>query len=126
MRAVVVPELLIVSAFVVWTFVAVMYRFPVTARFETERYSMFAAPGTYKLENVASGPVKVMTEETLRSCVLMYGIVNVSKKNVAFAAFAVMDPFTLNVSVTVTFVRFDVPYTFRVLVPYTTAEFTVK
>jgi hypothetical protein len=39
----------------------------------------------------------------------MYGIVNVSKKNVAFAAFAVMDPLTLNVSVTVTFVRFDVP-----------------
>ena len=109
MRAVVVPELLIVSAFVVWTFVAVMYRFPVTAKLETERYSMFAAPGTYKLENVASGPVKFMTEETLRSCVLMYGIVNVSKKNVAFAAFAVMDPFTLNVSVTVTFVRFDVP-----------------
>ena len=56
----------------------------------------------------------------------MYGMVNVSKKNVAFAAFADTDPLTLNVSVTVTFVRFDVPYTFNVLVPYTTAEFTVK
>jgi hypothetical protein len=75
---------------------------------------------------VASGPVKVMTEETLRFCVLMYGIVKVSKKNVVFAAFEVMAPLTLNVSVTVTFVRFDVPYTFRVLVPYTTAELTVK
>jgi hypothetical protein len=53
-------------------------------------------------------------------------MVNVSKKNVAFAAFAVMDPLTLNVSRTVTFVRFDVPYTFKVLVPYTTAELTVK
>jgi len=126
LRAVVVPELLIVKAFVVWTFVAVMYRFPVTARFETERYSMFAFPGTYRFENVASGPEKFMTEETLRSCVLMYGIVNVSKKNVAFAAFADMDPLTLNVSRTVTFVRFDVPYTFSVLVPYTTAELTVK
>ena len=40
---------------------------------------------------------------------MMYGIVNVSKKNVAFAAFAVIDPLTFNVSVTVTFVRFDVP-----------------
>jgi hypothetical protein len=39
----------------------------------------------------------------------MYGIVNVSKKNVAFAAFAVMDPLTLKVSVTDTFVRLDVP-----------------
>jgi hypothetical protein len=101
--------LFITSEFVVWTFVAVMIRFPVTARFETERYSILAAPGTYKLENVASGPVKFITDETSRSCVLMYGIVNVSKKNVAFAAFAVMDPLTLNVSVTVTFVRFDVP-----------------
>ena len=109
MRAVVVPALLIVNEFVVWTFVAVIIRFPVTARFETERYSIAAFPGTYRFEKVASGPVKFMTEETLRSCVLMYGIVNVSKKNVAFAAFAVMDPLTLNVSVTVTFVRFDVP-----------------
>ena len=87
---------------------------------------MFAFPGTYKFEKVASGPVKFKTDETSSSCVLMYGMVNVSKKNVAFAALAVMDPFTLNVSVTVTFVRFDVPYTFSVLVPYTTAEFTVK
>jgi hypothetical protein len=56
----------------------------------------------------------------------MYGIVSVSKKNVAFETFAVMDPLTLIVSVTVTFVRLDVPYTFRVLVPYTTAELTVR
>ena len=54
-------------------------------------------------------PDKVMFDATLRTCVLMYGIVNVSKKKVAFAAFAVMDPLTLNVSRTVTFVRFDVP-----------------
>jgi hypothetical protein len=87
----------------------VIIRFPVTDKFETERYSMLAAPGTYKFENVARGPVKLMVDETLRACVLTYGIVNVSKKNVAFAAFAVIDPFTLNVSVTVTLVRFDVP-----------------
>jgi len=117
---------LITSEFVVWTFVAVTIKFPVTAKLETERYSILAFPGTYKFASVASGPEKFITEETLRSCVLMYGIVNVSKKNVAFAAFADMDPLTLNVSRTVTFVRFDVPYTFRVLVPYTTAEFTVK
>jgi hypothetical protein len=109
MRAVVVPELLIVNAFVVWTFVAVTIKFPVTARFETERYSILATPGTYKFASVASGPEKFITEETLRSCVLMYGTVNVSKKNVAFAAFAVNEPLTLKVSVTVTFVRFDVP-----------------
>jgi hypothetical protein len=109
LNAVIVPELLIVSAFVVWTFVAVTYKFPVTFKLETDKYSMFAFPGTYKFANVASGPVKFMTEETLRFCVLMYGIVKVSKKNVAFAAFAVMDPLTLNVSMTVTFVRFDVP-----------------
>jgi hypothetical protein len=64
---------------------------------------------TYKFEKVASGPVKFITEETVRSCVLMYGIVNVSKRNIAFSTFAVIDPFTLNVSCTVTFVRFDVP-----------------
>jgi hypothetical protein len=56
MRAVVVPELLIVNAFVVWTFVAVIIRFPVTARFETERYSMLAAPGTYRFASVARPP----------------------------------------------------------------------
>jgi hypothetical protein len=56
MRAVVVPELLIVNAFVVWTFVAVIIRFPVTARFETERYSILAAPGTYKFARVARPP----------------------------------------------------------------------
>ena len=100
MRAVIVPLLLIVSAFVVWTFVAVMYKFPVTAKFETERYSMLEFPGTYKFEKVASGPVKFITDETVRSCVLMYGIVNVSKKNVAFAAFAVNEPSTSRVSVT--------------------------
>jgi hypothetical protein len=109
LKAVAVPELFIVSAFVVWVFVAVTIKFPVTAKFDTERYSIFAFPGTYRFEKVASGPVKFITDETLRSCVLMYGIVNVSKKKVAFAAFAVMDPLTLNVSVTVTFVRFDVP-----------------
>ena len=59
---------------------------------------MFVFPGTYRFEKVASGPVKFITEETLSSCVLMYGMVNVSKKNVVFAAFAVMDPLTLNVS----------------------------
>jgi hypothetical protein len=86
-----------------------MIKFPVTARFETVKYSILVFPGTCKFEKVASGPVKFMTEETVRSCVLMYGIVNVSKKNVAFAAFAVMDPLTLKVSVTDTFVRLDVP-----------------
>jgi hypothetical protein len=54
-------------------------------------------------------PDKVADDATFRYRVLTYGIVNVSKKNVAFAAFAVMDPLTLNVSLTVTFVRFDVP-----------------
>jgi hypothetical protein len=57
MRAVVVPALLIVNEFVVWTFVAVIIRFPVTARFETERYSMLAAPGTYRFARVARPPV---------------------------------------------------------------------
>jgi hypothetical protein len=56
MRAVVVPELLIVNEFVVWTFVAVTIRFPVTARFETERYSILAAPGTYRFARVARPP----------------------------------------------------------------------
>jgi hypothetical protein len=46
LRAVVVPELLIVKALVVWTFVAVIYRFPVTARFETVKYSILVFPGT--------------------------------------------------------------------------------
>ena len=54
MNAVAVPALLITSAFVVWTFVAVIIRFPVTARFETVKYSMFAVPGTYKFASVAS------------------------------------------------------------------------
>ena len=93
------------------------YKLPVTDKFETERYSIFVLPGTYKFEKVARGPVKVITEETVRSCVLMYGMVNVSKKNVAFAVFAVIEPLTLNVSVTITFVRLEVPYTFSVLVP---------
>jgi hypothetical protein len=70
---------------------------------------MVVVPGTYRFETVASGPVNVITDATFSCCVLMYGIVNVSKKNVALAAFAVMDPFTLNVSRTVTFVRLDVP-----------------
>ena len=42
----------------------------------------------------------VMLDATFMYCVLMYGMVNVSKKNVAFAAFAVMDPSTSSVSVT--------------------------
>jgi hypothetical protein len=90
-------------AFVVWTFVAVTYKFPVTDKFETERYSMFAFPGTYRFEKVASCPVKFIVDETFRYCVLIYGIVNVSKKKVAFAAFAVIDPSTSSVSVTWTF-----------------------
>jgi hypothetical protein len=56
MRAVVVPELLIVNEFVVWTFVAVTIKFPVTARFETDRYSILAAPGTYRFARVARPP----------------------------------------------------------------------
>jgi hypothetical protein len=54
-------------------------------------------------------PDKVIIDATLMTWVLMYGIVNVSKKNVAFAAFADIDPLMLNVSRTVTFVKFDVP-----------------
>jgi hypothetical protein len=54
--AVAVPLLLITKAFVVWTFVAVTIKFPVTARFETERYSMLAAPGTYRFARVARPP----------------------------------------------------------------------
>ena len=57
LSAVAVPALLIVNAFVVWTFVAVTIKFPVTDKFETERYSMFAFPGTYKFASVARGPV---------------------------------------------------------------------
>jgi hypothetical protein len=56
LKAVVVPLLLITSEFVVWTFVAVTIKFPVTARFETERYSMLAFPGTYKFASVARPP----------------------------------------------------------------------
>ena len=43
-------------------------------------------------------PVKTIFDATLRYCVLIYGIVNVSKKNVAFAALAVIAPVTLSVS----------------------------
>ena len=42
----------------------------------------------------------VILDATFIYCVLTYGIVNVSKKNVAFAAFAVIDPSTSSVSVT--------------------------
>jgi len=56
MRAVVVPELLIVNEFVVWTFVAVTIKLPVTDKFETERYSMLALPGTYRFARVARPP----------------------------------------------------------------------
>ena len=45
----------------------------------------------------------VMLEATFMYCVLTYGIVNVSKKNVAFAALAVIAPSTSIVSVTWTF-----------------------
>jgi hypothetical protein len=48
--------LLITSEFVVWTFVAVTIKFPVTARFETVKYSMLAFPGTYKFASVARPP----------------------------------------------------------------------
>ena len=75
-----------------------MIRFPVTNKFETVKFENFAASVTYKFEKVASDPVKLMVDATLRACVLMYGIVKVSKKKVAFAAFAVIEPFTLNVS----------------------------
>jgi hypothetical protein len=57
LSAVAVPALLITNAFVVWTFVAVIIRFPVTARFETDRYSILAAPGTYRFARVAKLPV---------------------------------------------------------------------
>jgi hypothetical protein len=56
LSAVAVPALLITKAFVVWTFVAVTIKFPVTARFETERYSMLAFPGTYRFARVARPP----------------------------------------------------------------------
>jgi hypothetical protein len=49
-------------------------------------------------------PVIVTFDATFKYCVLMYGIVNVSKKNVAFAAFAVIEPRTSIVPVTWTFV----------------------
>ena len=47
--------------------------------------------------------MSVVFEETFKYCVLMYGIVNVSKKKVAFAALAVSAPVTSIVSVTWTF-----------------------
>jgi hypothetical protein len=98
--------------------------------FPSERLDRFETCQTFRVPTFAvvaeRFPESVILDATLRTCVLMYGIVNVSNKNVAFAAFAVIEPFTLNVSLTVTFVKFEVPYTFKVLVPYTTAEFTVK
>jgi hypothetical protein len=72
MRAVAVPLLLITSEFVVSTFVAVTIKFPVTDRFETVKYSILVFPGTYKFEKVASGPVKFITEETVRSCTVTF------------------------------------------------------
>jgi hypothetical protein len=48
-----------------------MYRFPVTERLETERYSIFEFPGTYRFASVARGPVKVMFDVTLRTCVFV-------------------------------------------------------
>jgi hypothetical protein len=56
LSAVAVPLLLITSAFVVWTFVAVIIRLPVTDKFETERYSILALPGTYRFARVARPP----------------------------------------------------------------------
>ena len=50
----------------------------------------------------ANGADKLPVDATLRYCVLIYGIVNVSNINVAFAAFAVRVPVTLSVSVTFT------------------------
>ena len=80
LSAVIVPLLLIVRAFVVCTFVAVTYKLPVTDKFETERYSMFAFPGTYKFEKVARGPVKVMFDATVRVCVFVVVIFAVVAK----------------------------------------------
>jgi hypothetical protein len=57
LSAVAVPALLITKAFVVWTFVAVMIKFPVTDKFDTDRYSILAFPGTYKFARVAKLPV---------------------------------------------------------------------
>jgi hypothetical protein len=54
-------------------------------------------------------PVNEIKLETDKLLVVMNGIVSVSKKNVVLVVFAVMDPLTANVSVTVTFVRLDVP-----------------
>jgi hypothetical protein len=54
-------------------------------------------------------PVNEIKLETDKLLVVMNGIVRVSKKNVVLVVFAVMDPLTANVSVTVTFVRLDVP-----------------
>jgi hypothetical protein len=49
-------------------------------------------------------PESVVLDDTLRTCVLIYGIVNVSKKNVAFVELAVIEPVTFKVSFTYTFV----------------------
>jgi hypothetical protein len=71
---------LIVRAFVVSTFVAVMIKFPVTDKFETERYSILAFPGTYKFEKVARGPVKVIFDVTVRVCVFVVAMFAVIAK----------------------------------------------
>jgi hypothetical protein len=34
-----------------------MIRFPVTSKFETDKFAKVATPGTYKFASVASGPV---------------------------------------------------------------------
>ena len=99
MNAVIVPLLLIVRAFVVWTFVAVTYKLPVTDKFETERYSMFAFPGTVRFESVARGPVKVIFDVTVRVCVFVVAIFAVvAKTSVVVRAFdAYMFPMTFRV-----------------------------
>ena len=47
-------------------------------------------------------PVKTIFDATLRYCVLMYGMVNVSNKKVVFEAFDVIAPVTTSVSSTLT------------------------
>ena len=125
--------MLIVRAFVVSTFVAVMMRFPVTNKFETVKFAKVARPGTYKFANVARGPVKVIFEVTLSVCTFAV----VAKRLVVntFTVVTAFDALIFQVTSKVVFPdtptmvavdKFETPYTFRVLVTYTTAESTVK
>jgi hypothetical protein len=52
--------------------------------------------------------------ETVKLLVVIKGIAIVSNKKTVLRTFVVIDPTTLNVSVTITFVRFDVPLTLSV------------